>query len=46
MEVLSNMIEKYKGENVNIKLTEKEVKQILNGRIIEGHKCKVGMVLE
>ena len=40
------MIEEFKGENVNVKLTEKEVKKILNGKIIEGHKCKVGMVVE
>ena len=33
-------------EKTNVKLTKEEVNQILNGKIIEGSRVNVGMVVE
>lgn len=37
------MKEKYKGERVLVSLTKKEISQIKNGKIINGHKVDVEM---
>ncbi len=37
------MKEKYDGEKTLIQLTEKEIIQMKNGKIIRGHKVDVGL---
>ena len=35
--------EVYEGEMINIKLSKKNISQLLNGKILEGFKTKIGM---
>jgi hypothetical protein len=40
------MEEIYKDEKIEVKLTRKELEKILNGKIIEGFKLRIGRVEE
>ena len=35
--------DKDNGQRVLVKLTQKDLSQLLNGKILEGHKVSVGM---
>lgn len=38
--------EVYEGEIINIKLTKENISQLLNGKIIEGFKTRIGKEIE
>ncbi len=35
--------EVYEGEIINIKLTKQNISQLLNGKILEGFKTRIGL---